>query len=59
MPHPPSCQQSLDSAIEASGIKLDNSRSCLMKVKKAIRADDLEENFGKERIVLRLRTQQL
>lgn len=52
-------QKSLDRAIEASGIKLDNSRSCLMKVMKAIGADASEEAFVKERIALRLRTQQL
>ena len=52
-------QQSLDRAIETSGIKLDNSRSCLKKVMKAIGADDSEEAFVTERIVLRLRTQQL
>lgn len=52
-------QQFLDRAIEASGIKLDNSKSCLNKVMKAIGADDSEEAFVKERIALRLRTQQL
>lgn len=52
-------QQTLDRAIEARGIKLDNSRSCLKKVMKAIGADDSEEAFVMERIVLRLRTQQL
>lgn len=52
-------QKSLDRAIEASGIKLDSSRSCLMKVMKAIGADASEEAFVKERIALRLRTQQL
>ena len=52
-------QKSLDRAIDATGIKLDNSRSCLKKVMKAIGADDTEEEFVKERIALRLRTQQL
>lgn len=52
-------QKLLDRAIEASGIKLDSSRSCLMKVMKAIGADASEEAFVKERIALRLRTQQL
>ena len=52
-------QKSLDRAIEASGIKLDDSNSCLMKVMKAIGADASEEAFVKERIALRLRTQQL
>ena len=49
----------LDRAIEACGIKLDSSRNCLMKVMKAIGADASEEAFVKERIALRLRTQQL
>ena len=52
-------QKLLDRAIEASGIKLDNSRSCLKKVMKAIGANADEEDFVKERIALRLRTQQL
>lgn len=52
-------QKFLDRAIEASGIKLDGSRNCLMKVMKAIGADASEEAFVKERIALRLRTQQL
>lgn len=52
-------QKSLDRAIEASGIKLDSSRSCLMKVMKTIGANASEEDFVKERIALRLRTQQL
>lgn len=52
-------QKSLDRAIEASGIKLDNSQSCLKKVMKAIGADESEEEFIKERIAMRLRTQQL
>lgn len=52
-------QKLLDRAIEASGIKLDSSRNCLMKVMKAIGADASEEAFVKERIALRLRTQQL
>lgn len=52
-------QQSLDRAIEATGIKLDNTSSCLKKVMKAIGVDASEEDFVKERIALRLRTQQL
>ena len=52
-------QQSLDRAIEASGIKLDSSSSCLRKVMKAIGANADEEDFVKERIALRIRTQQL
>lgn len=52
-------QKLLDRAMEACGIKLDSSRNCLMKVMKAIGADASEEAFVKERIALRLRTQQL
>jgi hypothetical protein len=52
-------QKLLDRAIEASGIKLDNSSSCLKKVMKTIGANSDEEDFVKERIALRLRTQQL
>ena len=52
-------QKSLDRAIDASGIKLDNSSSCLKKVMKAIGANADDENFVKERIALRLRTQRL
>lgn len=52
-------QKQLDRAIEGCGIKLDSSRNCLLKVMKAIGADASEEAFVKERIALRLRTQQL
>lgn len=52
-------QKSLDRAIDASGVQLDNSRSCLEKVMKAIGVNADEESFVKERIVLRLRMQQL
>lgn len=52
-------QKLIDRAIEACGIKLDSSKSCLMKVMKDIRADASEEDLVKERIALRLRTQQL
>lgn len=52
-------QKSLDRAIEATGILLDNSKNCLAKVMKAIGAEAFEEDFVKERIALRLRTQQL
>lgn len=52
-------QKLLDRAIEVCGIKLDSSRNCLLKVMKAIGADASEEAFVKERIALRLRTQQL
>lgn len=40
-------------------IQLYSSRNCLMKEMKAIGADTSEEDFVKERIALRLRTQQL
>lgn len=53
------CQKFLDRAIEASGIEFDNSISCLKKVMKVIGANADEEGFVKERIALRLRTQQL
>lgn len=52
-------QKSLDRAIEACGIQLDNSKSCLKKVMKAIGANESEEEFVKKRIALRLRMQQL
>ena len=52
-------QKSLDRAIDASGVKLDNSEICLRKVMKAIGADASEKTFVKERIALRLRAQQL
>lgn len=40
-------------------IRLYSSRNCLMKEMKAIGADTSEEDFVKECIALRLRTQQL
>lgn len=52
-------QKSLDRAIDATGIKLDNSQSCLRKVMNAIGASDDEESFVRERIALRLRVQQV
>ena len=52
-------QKSLDRAIDASGIKLDNSEICRTKVMKAIGAEASEETFVKERIALRLRAQQM
>lgn len=52
-------QKSLDRAIDATGIKLDNSQSCLRKVMNAIGASDDEANFVRERIALRLRVQQV
>lgn len=52
-------QQQLDRAIEACGVKLDNSQSCLRKVMNKIDADSSEEGFVAQRIQLRLRTQAL
>jgi len=52
-------EKSLDHAIDASGIKLNNSWLCLKRLMKAIGADPSEEEFVKSRIALRLKTQQL
>lgn len=52
-------QKQLDRLIEASGIKLDNSSSCLRKVMGKIGAKSSEEGFVAQRIQLRLRTQAL
>lgn len=52
-------EQQLDRLIEASGIKLDNSKSCLRKVMSKIGASFPEEGFVAKRIQLRLRTQSL
>lgn len=52
-------QKSLDRAIEACGISLDGSNSCLRNVMKAIGANSSEEAFVKSRIALRLRAKQL
>lgn len=52
-------QKQLDRLIEASGIKLDNSRSCLRKVMSRIGANSSEEGFVAQRIQLRLRAQAL
>ncbi len=52
-------QQQLDRLIEASGIKLDNSTSCLRKMMSKIEAKSSEEGFVAQRIQLRLRTQAL
>lgn len=51
-------QKQLDRAIEDCGVKLDSSDRCLKKVMKLIGARSDEVAFVKERIVLRLRTQQ-
>ena len=52
-------EQQLDRLIEASSIKLDNSKSCLRKVMGRIGAKSSEESFVAQRIQLRLRTQAL
>lgn len=52
-------QQQLDRLIEASGIKLDNSASCLRNVMRKIGAKSSEKGFVAQRIQLRLRTQAL
>ena len=52
-------QKQLDRAIEGCGVKLDGSDRCLKKVMQAIGAKPDEAAFIRERIVLRLRTQQL
>lgn len=50
-------QKTLDRAIEQSGIKLDDTKSCLVKVMKAIGANSTEADFVRTRIDLRLKTQ--
>lgn len=52
-------QKQLDRAIEACGVKLDNSRSCLRKVMSKIGANASEDAFVAQRIQLRLKTQAL
>lgn len=52
-------QKQLDRAIDGCGVKLDGSDRCLKKVMEAIDALPDEMAFVRERIVLRLRTQQL
>lgn len=52
-------QQQLDRLIEVSGIKLDNSKSCLHKVMSKIGAKSSEEAFVAGRILLRVRTEAL
>ena len=51
-------QKQLDRAIEGCGVKLDGSNNCLKQVMRAIGAKPDEEAFVRERIALRLRTQQ-
>lgn len=52
-------QKSLDRAIETSGIKLDSSERCLRQVMRTIGANSSEEAYVRERIALRLRTEEL
>lgn len=52
-------QKRLGRAIEGCGVKLDGSDRCLKKVMAAIGAHPDEATFVRERIALRLRTQQL
>lgn len=52
-------QKSLDRAIEASGIKLDSSERCLRQVMRTIGANSSEEAYVRERIALKLRTEEL
>ena len=52
-------QKQLDRAIDGCGVKLDSSDSCLKKVTEAIGAHPDEAEFIRERIALRLRTQQV
>lgn len=52
-------EKQLDRAIENSGIKLDNSDRCVRAVVNAIGANKSEISFVKQRIQLRLRTEQL
>ena len=51
-------QKQLDRAIDGCGVKLDSSDRCLQKVMAAIGAHPDEEVFVRERIALRIRTQQ-
>lgn len=50
-------QKELDRAIEQCGIKLDDSKTCLSKVIRAIGANPTEASFVTARINLRLKTQ--
>lgn len=52
-------QKQLDRAIDGCGVKLNGSGRCLKKVMQAIGANPDEESFVRERIILRLRTQQM
>ena len=52
-------QKQLDRAIEGCGVTLDNSERCLKRVMDAIGANEDEAAFVRERITLRLRTQQV
>lgn len=52
-------QKQLDRAFEGCGVKLDGSDRCLKNVMQAIGAQPYEAPFVRERIALRLRTQQM
>ncbi len=52
-------QKLLDRAIEACGVKLDNTQFCIRKVMDKIGANASEETFVAQRIQLRLPTQVL
>lgn len=49
-------QKSLDKSIDRSGVKLDDSDSCLRRVMVAVGATASEASFIRQRIDLRLRT---
>lgn len=52
-------QKDLDRSIEFSGIKLDESHSCMRKVVSAVGASSSEEEYVKGRIQIRLRVEAL
>ena len=52
-------EKQLDRLIETCGIKLEDSKSCIKKVMRAIGADDDEFSFVHSRIQLRLSTAEL
>ena len=49
-------QKQLDRLIDSCGIELDDSHRCLVKVARAIGAENHELDFVRQRIDLRLRT---
>lgn len=52
-------QKQLDRAIEGCNVSLDSSESCLNRVMESIGANMDEKDFVRERITMRLRTQQV